>query len=138
MQYKGIKSTHIFPLHIFSCISLFLVCLLHLKSKFHLKFALKAACLFWCLMIFFTEQGWQESYLDFKIVRRSFLRSFSGCLCSSGPLHGMGGILVDQTRDLDLEDNLVRIWFCIHIYIYICMRLRYNSTRNTWRKIKYR
>ncbi|KAK5830977.1 hypothetical protein PVK06_014772 [Gossypium arboreum] len=52
----------------------------------------------------------QESYQNFKIKCGSSLLSFSGCLCSSGPLHGMGGILVDQIKGLDLEDNLLVLY----------------------------
>lgn len=48
----------------------------------------------------------QQVSLGSKIGHRSFLLSFSGCLFSSGPLHGMGEIKKeDQTRDPDLKDD---------------------------------
>ncbi|KAG5537552.1 hypothetical protein RHGRI_024870 [Rhododendron griersonianum] len=51
----------------------------------------------------------KQLLLGCKIQCRSSLPFYSGCPCSLGLQHGMEGMMIDQTRDLNLEDDLVRI-----------------------------
>lgn len=50
-----------------------------------------------------------RGYLEFKMLFESSLLFSSGCLCSSGLVCGTGGMMVDQTRDRDLEGDFVSI-----------------------------
>ncbi|XP_057969629.1 uncharacterized protein LOC131158782 isoform X3 [Malania oleifera] len=51
------------------------------------------------------QQVLSQISVNLKTICGSSLRFCSGFLCSSGLLHGMGGIMVDRIRDHDLEDN---------------------------------
>ncbi|KAI8544309.1 hypothetical protein RHMOL_Rhmol08G0286500 [Rhododendron molle] len=51
----------------------------------------------------------KQLLLGCKMQCRSSLPFYSGCPYSFGLQHGMEEMMIDQTRDLDLEDDLLRI-----------------------------
>lgn len=51
----------------------------------------------------------KQLLLGCKIQCRSSLPFYSGCPYSCGLQHGMEEMMIDRTRDLDLENDLVSI-----------------------------
>lgn len=82
-------------------------------------FELFGAEIDWPVVVFFffligtcggvLAQVQKQLLLGCKIQCRSSLPFYSGCPYSFGLQHGMEEMMIDQTRDLYLEDDLVRI-----------------------------